>query len=74
MSPKLPKPKIDRNVPPNPPTKTEAEKYQKIVESHPIEVTAVTRREKRLEQLKQTEEKLKKQTLLARIVKMVKEW
>ena len=57
----------------------DAKKYQKIVESHPPETTAVTRREKRIEDLimpgkSETEKKLEKQTLMARVLKAVKKW
>lgn len=57
----------------------ESAKYHKIVESHPAEVTAVTKRERRIEDLimpgtSEAEKKLAKQTLLARVLQSVKKW
>ena len=56
----------------------EVNKYTKIAEATP-EVIAVTKREKRLEDLKkdeqtEVEKQLEKQSLLARIMKAVKKW
>lgn len=74
---KYPKPRVERKEGSNN-TDTDAKKYQNIVKSHPVEVTAVTKREKRLKELrleeKKTEEQLEKQKILARLKGMVKKW
>lgn len=76
---KYPKPRTERPEGQNSETPSENEKYHKIVEAHSPEVIAVTKREKRIEDLlmpgKTTIEKqLEKQALLARIIKAVKKW
>lgn len=75
---KYPKPRVERKEQASKPP-LEAEKYQKIVESHPPEVTAVTRREKRIKDLgldekSKIEKQLEKQSLLARVLQAVKKW
>jgi cell division protein YceG involved in septum cleavage len=73
-----PKPIVERKEEVKKPD-LDAKKYQKIVESHPAQVIAVSKREKRIEDLimpgkSETEKKLEKQTLIARVLKAVKKW
>jgi len=71
---KYPKPSVERKEQNPASGKTDAEKYHKVVNSHPAETTAVTKRENRLEEISKSKEQLDKQSLLARIKNMVKKW
>lgn len=76
---KYPKPRMERLEGHNPNKISENEKYHKIVESHSTEATAVTKREKRIDDFvrpkkSESEKQIEQQSLLARIVKAVKRW
>ena len=73
-----PKPRVERKDEIKKP-ELDAKKYQKIVESHPTHAVAISKREKRIEDLimpgkSETEKKLEKQTLMARVLQAVKKW
>ena len=55
---------------------TDSKKYQDIVNSHPIESTSVTRKEKykKKQEKEEPEDKLEKQALEARVKNNVKKW
>jgi polyribonucleotide nucleotidyltransferase len=76
---KYPKPQTERPEGHNPNKISENEKYHKIVEAHSPEVTAITKREKRISDIirpkkSEIEKQIEEQTLLARIIKAVKKW